>query len=199
MFVWKPASVVACMYGETYFAGFSFYRTAFLGRIVSCIAIRGRIGWISYQVIIYCLLFMTLTYHCLCLGSWRSDNRRIYCCSSIGGHRTYIHCMRIAKAVLMWCMECICILSFMRISYRVGVCMCGEGFYFHFSLSPLKSLFVHFSISPLGQVISPLLCANHVCVYVLLCVCMYVWWGSSLSLDRRGDVCMVVVWLYSRG
>ena len=80
------------------------------------------------------------------------------------------------------------------------VYVCAARGFTSTSLYPLiKSLFVHFSISPLGQVISPVLCYNHVCVYVVLCVSVCMCGGAPLSLDRRGDVCMVVEWPYSRG
>ena len=132
----------------------------------------------------------------------KERNRRIYCCSSIGGHRTYIHCMRIAKAVLMWCMECICILSYMRISYRVGVCMCGEGFYFHFSLSPSKERTECFVCTILSSrtihpLFGPTYCshttmADHVHSYHEYAldyewVCVYVWEPASVRQCMYGE------------
>ena len=62
-------------------------------------------------------LRMTFYNHCLPLSLFRvlkGRNCNIYRCSSIGGHRTYIHCMWIAKAILMWCMECMCIPPYMK-------------------------------------------------------------------------------------
>ncbi len=51
MYVCEPARVGACMYAERGFRIFSLFRTAFCGPMDCGPAVRGRIGWISCQVI----------------------------------------------------------------------------------------------------------------------------------------------------
>ena len=89
-----------------------------------------------------------------------------------------------ANAVIMWCMERICISYCMRLLDRASVCMGGEGVYIHFSIAPSKvplSPFLFYSWVRLFFL-------DSMAVYVFV-VCMYMWRGSSLSfsLDRRGD------------
>ncbi len=68
MYVCEPARVGACIYAERGFRIFSLFRTAICGSIDCGPAVRGRIGWISWQVTFQELFVIALTYHCLCLG-----------------------------------------------------------------------------------------------------------------------------------
>jgi hypothetical protein len=123
---------------------------------------------------------MTFAYHCLSLGSGRGEievfivaavlEAIAHTYTACGSRKLFLCGVWSVYASSPTCASCI-----------EWVYVCVARSFTSTSLYPLpKSLFVHFSISPLGQVISPVLCSNHVCVYVVLCVCMYVWWGSSL-------------------
>jgi hypothetical protein len=79
------------MYAERGFCSLLFIRIAFCGPIDCGSAVRGRIGWISWQVTFRELFVIALTYYCLCLGDRRGRFGSSYRCSSFGGRCTYIH------------------------------------------------------------------------------------------------------------
>lgn len=88
-----------------------------------------------------------MTFYSLCLPLslyrvFKGRNGSIYSCSSIVGQRTYIHCMSIAKAVLMWCMECMCITPWRAVLSPVGPVRAGRRLPLHYrrTTSPYASL-----------------------------------------------------------
>ena len=87
MYVCEPARVGACMYADGGFRIYSLFRIAFCGPIDCGSAVRGRIGWISWQVTFRELYLIALT---LSLPVFRGSKGPIRC-SSFGGRSTYIH------------------------------------------------------------------------------------------------------------
>ena len=93
-------------------------------------AVRGRIGWISWQVTFRESFVIALTYHCLCLGDRRGECGRSYRCSSFGGRCTYIYHLfqRMLLSCDVWSAygSPIACASWIE---RLYVCMGGEAYF----------------------------------------------------------------------
>ncbi len=93
MYVWEPASVVACMYAVVDIRGIFALSNRFpwRNRPLHCYQRQDRMDLMPVDI-------LRMTFHdvCLPLSLFRvlkGRNPSIYRCSSIGGHRTYIHSM----------------------------------------------------------------------------------------------------------
>jgi hypothetical protein len=157
MKVCEPARVRACMYAEREFRIFSLFRIAFCGPIDCGPAVRGRIGWISWQVNFQQLYFrfIALTYHCLCLEDRRGRLGRNYPCSSFAGRCTFIH--HLFQRTLLICGVWSAYGSLIACASWTERLYVWEarGFTSTALLHLHKSLFVPFSDLFLGQVIFP--------------------------------------------
>jgi hypothetical protein len=103
----------------------------------------------------------------------------------------------------MWWMECICILSSMRLLYRVGVCVCGEGGFTSTSLYPSKERTECFAYTILSSLtIHPLFGPTYCSLTAMAVhthsyheyaldyerVCMYVWEPASVVACMYGEI-----------